>query len=441
MIQANPLYEEPLTIAALAERISLLSSQISSYISSNSLPEPGFGPDTKEVPETAEYEALRAPLNDAALDLLRLVNGPKNTLQEMYFRHYDLAALQIALDRQFFKHVPLASSSATPEVDNGSKASVFEIAEKAGMDVDRTGRVMKMLATHRIFAQVEDEDEEHETFEHTASSALLARDPGIYAGADMQMDDMLKAASEAANAISGSPYRSDASHSAFHKRFGATMYEYYEQRPDKARRFAQAMSSWSQYERQFSELRSGFAWAGLNEGKVVDIGGGNGHVSVALARSFPSLQFVVQDISPHMLSQAEEDLGHRISFQKYDFFTPQPVQDASVFLLRQCLHNQIDDAAIKIIRQVVPALERCGHGTPLLINDVILPDSGTITKYEEHHLRQIDFCMMSLLGAKQRTEKEFAALIRKADERLEIVNVRKSTIGLGLIEVRLKVEG
>ncbi|KAF2728854.1 putative O-methyltransferase [Polyplosphaeria fusca] len=426
--------DEDISILALARCISSLSSQICSYLTSNSFSEPKFTPNTGSVPETPEYEALRAPLNDAALDLLRLVNGPKNTLQKLFFTQFDLAAFQIALDRRFFDYVPLSSGT----FGNGAgKASVVEIAQKAGMDVDRTGRVLKMLATHRIFAEVEGECE---SFTHTASSALLAQDTDLYAAAHWQMDDMLRAASEASTAIDESPFTSNTLTSAFSRRFGTTMYEYYERQPVKAKRVAQALSGWSQFNRNVDELHNGFPWASLKTGKVIDIGGGNGHIAIALARSFPLLQFVVQDISPRMLSQAEQFEDQRVTFQEHDFFTPQPVHDASVFIIRQCLHNQSDEDAIKIVRQVIPALGRCGHGTPLLINEVILPDSGTITRFQEHYLRQVDLCMMVTLGTRQRSEREFRRLINEADERLEVVHVRNNPMGLGLLEVHLNVE-
>ncbi|KAJ2978448.1 hypothetical protein NUW58_g7491 [Xylaria curta] len=179
------------------------------------------------------------------------------------------------------------------------------------------------------------------------------------------------------------------------------------------------MSSWSKLDRSIEELHTSFPWASLKDGKVVDIGGGNGHISLGLAQA------------------QQEDTGGRVTFQQHNFFDPQPIHEASAFLLRQCLHNNSDGDAVKIIRAVVPALERCPRGTPLLINEVILPEPGTATRSEEHHLRQVDFCMMVVFGAKLRSEREFSKLLKEADERLEIVGVHRNPLGVGLLEVRL----
>jgi hypothetical protein len=142
------------------------------------------------------------------------------------------------------------------------------------------------------------------------------------------------------------------------------------------------------------------------------------------AQEYPSLRFIVQDLSEQMLSQAREEslssLGGRVTFQRHNFFEPQPVHDASAFLLRQCLHNYNDIDAIKITRAIVPALEKCAPGTPLLLNEVILPENGSTARHIEHHLRQVDMTMMVVLGAKQRSRREFERLLKQADPRYEV---------------------
>lgn len=62
---------------------------------------------------------------------------------------------------------------------------------------------------------------------------------------------MFKAASETAALIKRSPHESNMIDSPFYTRFGASMYEYYEENPRKGTRFATAMSSWSQCESYF----------------------------------------------------------------------------------------------------------------------------------------------------------------------------------------------
>ena len=132
---------------------------------------------------------------------------------------------------------------------------------------------------------------------------------------------------------------------------------------------------------------------------------------------------MVEDIGDNMLSQARDlakDLGDRVTFKQHDFFNLQPVEDAGVYFVRQVIHNWSDEESIRIFRALVPALEKSGPDTSLLINDTVLPTFGTKTKYEEHLLRQLDIAMLVLAGAKQRTEEEFLTLLKEADQRFEV---------------------
>lgn len=125
-----------------------------------------------------------------------------------------------------------------------------------------------------------------------------------------------------------------------------------------------------------------------------------------------------------MLAQGKplltDDLRGRVTYQQHNFFNPQPVHDASAFFIRQCVHNWPDQECIKILQAFIPALEKCKPGTPLLINDTVLPQLDHKTRYEERLLRQLDIAMLVVINAKQRTEKEFRALLHKADERFEV---------------------
>lgn len=106
-----------------------------------------------------------------------------------------------------------------------------------------------------------------------------------------------------------------------------------------------------------------------------------------------------------------------MKFMQHNFFSPQPIKGAGAYLLRQITHNWSDDDCVKILRAIVPALE---PGTSLLINDTIMPEHGSLSRYEERNLRQVDIMMFVALGAKQRTIENFRDLLHAADPRLKV---------------------
>lgn len=140
-------------------------------------------------------------------------------------------------------------------------------------------------------------------------------------------------------------------------------------------------------------------------------------------QAFPNLELIVQDSFSMLASAAQHDfsdLNGRVTFMPHDFFTPQPVAGAAAYLLRYITHNWSDEDCIRIFRALVPALEKSAPGTPLLINDVVLPALGEASRYHENRMRQVDIMMMLVLGAKQRTEEQFRRLLQDADPRFMV---------------------
>ena len=395
-------------LLSLAQQVLQLTEQIVHYYDQVQAPKPNFDATSPAVLDSAVYEALRVPLNEAANDLIRIVNGPKSFLRSFLCTHFDLAAYQAALEYEFFTAVP---STGT--------ITLSELARTVRMNEDCAGRLLRFLATQRVFMEVEPG-----VFQHTAASIVFVNDAEIRAAAHMQMDEMFRAASQTTTCFEVAPNGPSMTNTPFKASHGVPVFQYYEQHPLKAARFAQAMAGISRLDRQIDELLYGYPWASLKNGKVVDVGGGSGHVSVYLAQQFPELSFVVQDVSTNMWRQGQthdlKNLYDRVTFMQHDFFNPQPVHDASAFFIRQCIHNWSDGDAVKILRAFVPALEKCPPQTPLLINDTVLPEPNSVTRFEEHTLRQMDLNMLVVMGAKQRTEKEFRELIKEADKRFEV---------------------
>ena len=132
---------------------------------------------------------------------------------------------------------------------------------------------------------------------------------------------------------------------------------------------------------------NGFAWGELGDATVVDVGGSYGSLSIAIAKRFPGLRCIVQD-QPEVVASAREKvpayLKDRVKFMEHDFFTEQPVKGAQVYLLRWILHDWSDTYAARILKALVPALR---VGSKLVICEVILPEPGTLSNYEEKGLR------------------------------------------------------
>ena len=132
----------------------------------------------------------------------------------------------------------------------------------------------------------------------------------------------------------------------------------------------------------------------------------------------------------------DDDLRGRVTFLQQSFFEAQPIKDAAAFLIRQCTHNWADRDVVTIFKSFVPGLEQSSPDTPLLINDIIIPEPGTWPRHQERLVCQVDMVMLVNCGAKQRTKAEFESLLKEADPRYEIRNVFDNG-PLGLLKVYL----
>lgn len=138
---------------------------------------------------------------------------------------------------------------------------------------------------------------------------------------------------------------------------------------------------------EVARVLDSFDWDSLKNGTVVDVGGSHGIVSIELARRFTSLRCVVQDreeVIAESSSTVPEDVADRVTFMAHDFFTEQPVKNADVYFFRWVFHNWADKYCVKIVRALIPALK---HGARLLIQEMLLPEPGTTSCYEERKMR------------------------------------------------------
>ncbi|KAI0666974.1 S-adenosyl-L-methionine-dependent methyltransferase [Trametes maxima] len=213
-------------------------------------------------------------------------------------------------------------------------------------------------------------------------------------------------------------------------------------------RFGHAMTGTRQWETTEGVLY-GFPWAEVAPGGVlVDVGGGIGSTSLAVAQAHSHIQVVVED-RPQVVEAAPLAWGSeyaplfesgQVSFRVRDLFSewdPLPSGKApDVFLLRLILHDWPDDESRKILRRLRSA---AGPSTKLLIGDMLLPyacksehafapeDSPLLPNLGVANVHGYlgDILMLNVFGgAKERTVSEMSDLALSAG--WMITDIRRS---------------
>ena len=175
-----------------------------------------------------------------------------------FFAPPEFAAMQVAFQREIFQNVPLAA---------GASIHTRDLAALAKIDEDILLRIMRCLAVNKIFVETDEK-----VFAHTPISAAQA-DEYVAARTGGILNDFYKASTSLAEAID------TGKGTAWEARFGMPMHEYFEKTPTPDRaRMAKAMVLTSTLERE--ELATLVPWQDFS--KVVDVGGGAGHLAATL---------------------------------------------------------------------------------------------------------------------------------------------------------------
>jgi len=196
---------------------------------------------------------------------------------------------------------------------------------------------------------------------------------------------------------------------------------------DREERFGRAMKSQVESTRGVLEHYD-FARARM----VVDVGGGFGHLAMAILRRCPSVRATVLDL-PDVIAIARRHAAHedagvlaRLTFIGGDMFADVPPGD--VYVLKTVIHDW-DDA------RCVQVLDRCRARLPaggrIICADKVLPPMGDTGASGS---KLLDMLMMVSLPGKERTEVEWRALYEQAGLRVASIIVVNPRSGESLVE-------
>jgi len=209
---------------------------------------------------------------------------------------------------------------------------------------------------------------------------------------------------------------------------GLEWWEYLQANPREAENFGEAMKSGSLASTQgvlencdFTDVR-----------KVVDVGGGFGHLAVALLEKYPHLQGAVLDladlipIAKERFAIKDHAIASRLEYVAGNMFDSVPPADA--YIMKHIIHDWDDRRCLQLLRNCHQSMT--GRGRVIGV-DVVLSPTGDTTGMAG---KLLDIDMMVFLPGKERTLAQWEHLYDDAGFRVTRVVPLHDHFGISIVE-------
>ena len=144
-----------------------------------------------------------------------------------------------------------------------------QIAKGCGLEESLVRRILRHAMTKNIFRECR-----KGIVSHTAVSRLLAEDQQLHDWAGINTDELWQSAAQTVNALVKYPGSQEPNETGFAlaNNTEKSIYEIFRQDPDRAKRFSNAMASFTSGTGYGLEhLIHGFDWSSIGKGTVVDV--------------------------------------------------------------------------------------------------------------------------------------------------------------------------
>jgi hypothetical protein len=180
---------------------------------------------------------------------------------------------------------------------------------------------------------------------------------------------------------------------------------YLAQRPEEGRVFNAAMGA--KAHGAVAGILTSYDFSGF--GLIGDIGGGNGHLLRAILDASPNARGVLFEL-PQVIEEAVGIASKRLKLQGGDFFRD-ALPNCDAYLLMEIIHDWGDEEAVAILQAVRRA---ASPHTKVLVMETIVPDDPG-----PDWSKMLDIHMLTLLGGRQRTQKEYETLFTQSGFRFQ----------------------
>lgn len=332
--------------------------------------------------------------------LARSAKPPNIALFGMINGHQQTQAVKV------FAKLRMAEALEAHATGGDRRADVLDVASAVGADPEALRRLLRFLAASGLVDS--DGDPSTTRFGNTpASRYLLKEAEGSLWGAAVLDDHFEGWLNLEASVTKG------AGTVAFDDRFGMPIFDYYAKHPDTEQAFAHFMSGISMGPNA-AIAASGYDF-GANCRAIADVGGGHGSLLAEIVSAFPSLagRATVVDLEGVVSTAPARD---GVAFAAGDMFDPARLPQGggvNCYALKVVLHDWSDEQAIKILVAVRAALRAAGvdpRRARLLLAEQVLRAGDPLGAAKA----ALDVNMMVMCGGKERTQPEWAALLRAA---------------------------
>jgi hypothetical protein len=166
--------------------------------------------------------------------------------------------------------------------------------------------------------------------------------------------------------------------------------------------------------------------------KVVDVGGGFGHLVIALLEKYPNLQGVLLDMAPLIpvaqakLPVSDSRIASRLEYVGGDMFESLPEADA--YVLKHIVHDWDDEHCLRLLRNCHASMQGDGR---LFCVDSVLPPMGDTSAAPA---KLLDLQMLLVIRGKERTKQEWEDLYYAAGFRIANITPLHDNFGTSIVE-------
>ena len=275
-----------------------------------------------------------------------------------------------------------------------------ELAAVTGTHAPSLYRVLRALASVGVFAE-----DDKSRFALTPLSETLRTDvPGsLRAFATVELgEEHYPAWGELLHSVKTGEI-------AFDHAFGMPVWKFFEQNPENAKTFNDAMTGLTLAVND--AVLSSYDFSSIS--KIVGVGGGHGSLIASILKINPQMKGVLFDAPPVIGGAHDriesEGIADRCEVIGGDFFQSVPA-GGDAYILKWIIHDWDDERSVTILKNCHRAMTENGK---LLLVEAVVPHGS-----EPHFSKFIDLNMLVMTGGRERTENEYRMLLEASGFKL-----------------------